>query len=533
MLNVDLTTSSETSSDPPSATTNSGAVSVEVTPDQKQTETTSQGESSTTENDGMVCTVRKKTATTGGSDVFLLNPSMTEVYPGALLTAASIADGSFAPALTSQRRGGVSTQTIRNPLQLSISLANIDGTNTKTVQTPSLGAVRTARNEILDRVGSGATPAVMSYEKQRIYSKDQLDVELGAHFSNPSVDVSGSFDFTQTTETNKLLATFSQKYYDISVSLPNPAGNGVVSDMSYLRKNDVIVNNVSYGRLLFFSVESKYTYQEVETALDVAVKSGLNKVEADLSTADKQVLKNTKVNINVLGGSASSASKLISGYGDTGAAAAIGDWIQRGATYSPSDSPGAPVAYQTKYLSGLQTANVYLSTTYNARTCRPKTRRFRVHNFDIRVVTANDVVGSKNTEELYGSIFVGGRAYSKDGSNSQPIIGLDSWGADSNNWVRVKQGQSKDLNIDNTLEFSTEGELDRRKSYIEVVMEPREHDAAGDEFKGARKSVRWFLSESPSDPDRAGSGRGRFKKRFADRGTEIEITFDITPLPPR
>ena len=516
----------------PSATTDGGDVTVEVTPEQKATKTKNESGASDEERDGMVCTVRKQTATTGGADVFLMNPSTTTIYPGAVLTAASIAEGSFAPAFTSQRRDGASVDAVRNPLELSISLANVDGKNTTTVQTPSVGAVRTARTEILRRVGAGRTPAAMSYEKRRIYSKEQLSVELGAHYNSPTVDVEGNYDFSRTTETNKLLAKFWQKYYDISVSLPNPVGNGVVTDSRYVHQNDVVVNNVSYGRLLVFSAESKYTHQEVETALDVAVKAGVKDGGVSLSTKDEQVLKNTKVKINVLGGNASAASKLISGYGETGAETQIGNWIERGATYDPADSPGVPVAYQTKYLNGLKTANVYLTTTYNKRNCRPKTRRFRVHNFHLKVVSASDVAGSKSTEEMYGTIFVGGRTFTKGRSNPAPSVATPQWDHDSDEWIRIQEGRKKSLGIDKTVEFSTDGELDRRRSYIEVTMRPREHDGGPDEFTGESKDFRWFLSENPSDPSTTDTQRGDFKETFADSGTEIEITFDITPLPP-
>jgi|GEM_PF-5858016 len=532
LLNTDLF--STTTSVSPTPTSYDGTVSVSVTPKRKQVQTTTDGGASTRETDGMVCTVRKQTATTGGASVFLLNPSVTTVFPGALLRAESIADGSFTPVLTQNRLNGARLADVRNPLQLSISLANIDGTNTKTVQLPSIGSVRTARNQILDRVGSAKTPAAMDYQKHRIYSKRQLDVELGAHYHSAPVNVSGNYDFSQTNVTNKLLAKFWQKYYDISISLPNPVGDGVLSDSNYSRRNDVIVNNVSYGRVLVFSLESKYTHQEVETSLDVAVKAGLGgNGKFSLSTKDKQVLKDTKIHINVLGGSASSASKLISGYGDTGAAQAIGNWIQRGATYSPADSPGAPIAYQTKYLNGLGTANVYLTTTYNKRSCHSKTRRYRVHNFDLKVVTANDVAGSKHTEEMYGTIFVGGAIFEKGASSGTPIIGTPVWQKGPKEWVRIRQGEIEPLNVDRTVEFTTEGELDRQRSYIEVTMRPREHDGGPDDFQGANGVHRWFLSDDPSDPSKTGLGRGHLKKSFTDKGSEVEISFDITPLPPK
>ena len=519
----------------PTATTDDGAVEVTVTPDQQQTDEQATGDESEEENDGMVCTVQKKTATTGGSDVFLLNPSMTSIFPGALLTADAIATGSFAPALTPARLDGASKSAIRNPLEVSISLADIEGTNTETVQVPGVGSMRTARAEILRRVGSGAKPANMSYEKRRIYSKKQANIELGAHYNNAVVDVESNFSFSRTNETNKVLVKFQQKYYDMTISLPNPVANGVVSDTLYLQQNDVMVKNVSYGRLLVFSFESKYSHREMEAALDVAISAGAQRGGGSIDARNETVLKNTKIKINVIGGDADSASRLISDYGDSSVDEAIGRWIQAGATYDPATVPGVPVSYQTVYTSNYATANVYLTTTYNQRSCRPKSRRFRVDNFHIRVLTANDVVGSKNSEEVYGTIYIGAWQFVEEGDNSGEKLVYHTrpdWDKDNNEFLRISEGDSKKLNLSRTIEFSTSDKLDRKRSYIVVTMRPREHDGGDDEFEGQKETHRWHLTEAPSDPN-SSDPFGQFKHRFTDKGSEIEISYDITPLPPQ
>ncbi|MFB6130429.1 MAG: thiol-activated cytolysin family protein [Salinigranum sp.] len=533
VLNPDLFSNTGTTTGP-TPSTDDGPISVTVTPTTQRTGRSNAGDPTTKDEGNAICTVRKQNVVEGKAKVFLLNPSMTVIYPGALLTASSIADGSFTPALTSARLDGASLRDVRNPLQTSISLMNV-GKNTVKVDTPSLGSMRNTRNRILGRVTAGATEAAMDFDYQNIYSKRQLDVQLGAHYSNLGVDIAGKYDFSRTSETSKVLANFWQRYYDISISLPNPIANGIVSDSRYLRPNDVVVNNVSYGRLLYFIVESKYTDKEVGSALKATLNAGIaGSSSVDLSTKKKQVLKDTKVHITVLGGSASAAGKLISGYGDVGAENAILDWINRGSHYRPSDTPGAPIAYHTKYAQSLETANVYLTTTYTERHCRPKTRRFRVHNVDLRVVTASDVAGSKNTEEMYGDILVGGRAVAKDGSLGQPLVWKPVWQKGPKEFVRIREGRmhTKDLNVDEIVELRADGELDRRRSFVDVVIRPREHDGGPDDFQGASETVRWFLTENPSDPNKMGQKRGKFKQRFTNKGTEVEFSFDITPLPP-
>jgi hypothetical protein len=536
--NVDLggdDENGETATAQPTATTDDGAVEVTVTPDQRQTDERAVDGESKEENDGMVCTVQRKTATTGGADVFLLNPSMTSIFPGALLTADAIATGSFAPALTPVRLNGASKRSVRNPLEVSISLADIEGTNTETVQVPGVGSMRTARTDILRRVGSGAKPANMSYEKRRIYSKEQANIELGAHYNNAVVDVESNFSFSQTNETNKVMVKFQQKYYDMTISLPNPVANGVVSDTSYLRQNDVMVKNVSYGRLLVFSFESKYSHREMEAALDVAINAGAQSGGGSIDARNEQILKNTKIRINVIGGDAGSASRLISDYGESSVDEAIGRWIRAGATYDPATVPGVPVSYQTVYTSNYATANVYLTTTYNQRNCRPKSRRFRVDNFNIKVLTADDVIGSKNTEEMYGTIYIGARQFVEGGDPRGEKLVYHSrpdWDKDNNEFLRISEGRRRNLNLSRTIEFSTSEELDRKRSYIQVTMRPREHDGGDDEFEGQEEKARWYLTDTPTPPNSTET-LGYFKHRFSDKGSEIQISYDITPLPPQ
>jgi len=375
----------------------------------------------------------------------------------------------------------------------------------------------------------------MSYEKRRIYSKRQANIELGAHYSNATVDVESSFSFSQTKETNKVMVKFKQKYYDMTISLPNPVANGIVSDTSYLRQNDVMVNNVSYGRLLVFSFESKYSHEEMEAALDVAINAGVQSGGGSINARNETVLQNTKVKITVIGGDADSAARLISDYGESSVDEAIGRWIQQGATYDPAEVPGVPVSYQTAYTSNYATANVYLTTTYNQRNCRPKSRRFRVHNFNINVLTANDVAGSPNTEEMYGTIYIGARQFVKGGNEAGEKLvyhARPDWDKDSNEFLRISEGDHKNLNLSRTIEFSTSDELDRQRSYIQVTMRPRERDGGPDEFQGQKEKHRWYLTEAPSDPN-SGEVLGDFKHRFTDKGSEIQISYDITPLPPQ
>ncbi|MFC6974885.1 thiol-activated cytolysin family protein [Halomicroarcula sp. GCM10025709] len=385
---------------------------------------------------------------------------------------------------------------------------------------------------------NASTPARMQYSIHQIHSAKQLDVTLGVHYDSLKVQVDNTFDFSSRSETNKLMAQFYQQYYTADISLPNPVANGVVSDpATYLEPNDVVVKNVTYGRMLLFSAESKYERTEIENALDVALNIGAGRGTASLDVKHKQVLRDTEINVQVLGGAATQGAQLISKPGE-GALQAIKDFIQDGATYDPQQSPGVPIAYQTKYLSNLDTANTYMTTTYTERNCRPTTRSYRVHNMDWRVVTEDD---PGNEEEIYGDVYVvgwpiqQGAQVTGTSARIEPRGGRSDgrvWHRSRSSHVNIREGRRKGLNVDEELVFDGAHELDTSRSYIQVTARPYEKDPTSNDDFGNKKNVKWFLDQSPSDPDRAGRGGGKFTQRWNDHGSELELSFDISPMPP-
>jgi hypothetical protein len=403
---------------------------------------------------------------------------------------------------------------------------------------PTKGTYRDVRGQLLDNVRDGATPANMDYSVRDIYSKKHLDFSLGVAYDNAVSSLDSKFDFSRTTETNKLLVTFTQLYYSIGVTLPNPLAPGIVTDPgTYLRPNDVIVASVTFGRVLLFTAESHYARERLRSAVDYAMDSLAGSADVEFDAARDAVLRDTRIHATVMGGSAASGATLISDFGDRNLSG-IHDWIQRGATYDPAESPGVPVSYHAKYADSLDTANVYLSTEYTARNCRPKTQRYRVHNVHVDVKNANDEAGGKRKEELYGEIRLGGWQFRTDQPGDEAIQprgqdGFSVWDRGPKQWIRVAEAEPpKKLDVDEVIVFDAGPDLDRQKSYIAIDIAPRERDTGPDDFQDASQYERWHLTQSPSDPDALDS-TGSFTMNFASGGTELEFSYDITPLPPR
>jgi hypothetical protein len=145
-------------------------------------------------------------------------------------------------------------------------------------------------------------------------------------------------------------------------------------------------------------------------------------------------------------------------------------------------------------------------------------------------------------EELYGDVYVvawpikGPNDVLVEADRIEPKGGRSDgrvWHRSKSSHINVKEGarNRKDLGVDATIEFDDAHELDNSRAYIQVTAIPHEKDpTSGNEF-GNKKAVKWFLNEPLSDPDRAGQDKGKFTERWNDRNSEIELAFDISPIP--
>ena len=77
-----------------------------------------------------------------------MDPKSDVIFPGAIVKGESITTGEYIPIITD-----------RSPINISVSLQNISGNPSRTVENPSLSSVRTAINEIMWSDVTGATPA--------------------------------------------------------------------------------------------------------------------------------------------------------------------------------------------------------------------------------------------------------------------------------------------------------------------------------------------------------------------------------------
>jgi thiol-activated cytolysin len=405
----------------------------------------------------------------GFNDMLALDPSTDVIFPGAILKGESIPTGEYIPIVAN-----------RTPITLSASLTNISGSPVVEVIDPKLSTVREGVKSILDQEVTGATPARINYEISEVYTKEQLNLAIGANYRSAAAKVSASFNFTKSTYTYKYVLKYFQVYYTIDIDPPqNPSDLFTdIPDLEALGStNPVYVATVTYGRMIIYTIESNSTKTEIDTAFSASFASGDGSVDAEY----QKTIDESSVKALVIGGSGSDAAQVVNGPAD------VYNYIAEGGNYS-KESPGAPLSYKLRYLKqGTPVARVVLASEYAVRECDVAYPIYKVTLVNLRCDGCED--GDGGAAALYGSI--SGVMYLA----GQPIGSRTLWRYTSNNVFSLPKSDTKEINKSLQTEFS---KPDYDKDYIRISGIMAESDFGcpidcDDDF--GNPSQRIYLSE--------------------------------------
>lgn len=303
------------------------------------------------------CTVTEYSAAPGYDEMFLMNPTTDVIYPGSIIYGDTVSDGKYVPLVADRR-----------PIRLSVSLQNITGSPSRTVQYPTLSTVRAQIKDILNSEVTGKTPAQIQYSIEEVHSEDQLKLSLGANYRNPTVKLKASFDFSRADVKGRVIGKFQQIYYTIDMDAPaSPAEffRTLPSVEKLGSASPMYVATVTYGRQILFTAESTYSGSETAAALDASIKAGVQEGGFDAGLRNSRVLNQSTIKALVLGGSgAKGAPAVVDGV------AGIKDLIRdpTQGDYS-KESPGVPLSYKLRYVKDNSVGRIVLSSTYNVRKC--------------------------------------------------------------------------------------------------------------------------------------------------------------------
>lgn len=354
----------------------------------------------------LYCECRKYKANEEFNELRLLDPTSSVIYPGSILDAKSVTDGSYRQIVLD-----------RAPMGMSTNLPFFDNDNAVTIENPSLSNVRSAiKKMIYDSNITGSNVADMTFEIVDVYSEEQLGLAIGCNFKAGEFGTIGSkFDFTNKETNTKLLLKFIQVYYDVSVDAPSSPSkffkeNVTVDDFkNALGGNNVVpvyVSNVKYGRVAYFAIESNENRDSVYNYTYATVSQGKFTTDDSVRICKSNFSKKLKISGTIIGGSGSDAAKSVSLDGMAG----LLEFINNGGRFSKT-SPGAPIAYTLTRLSDNSVFNVVSGTEFVARKCTPLEGLVVPNYFYGSEGDDNNVYGSVTAQVGYGDNLEGDKIY--------------------------------------------------------------------------------------------------------------------------
>jgi thiol-activated cytolysin len=303
------------------------------------------------------CSVQEFEVAAEFNEQLALNPTSDILWPGAIVDGATIETGEYMPIVTA-----------RQPVTISISLVNIAGDKSKTVENPKLSTMREAIGEILAQDVTGATDARVTFEIEDVYSESQLDIALGVTYKSGLASVKNQFDFSKTDILSRTVVKFMQVYYTIDVDIPEKPSDFIDPSVSWesFRKqisgtiSPMYVSTIAYGRMALFTMESTYSSTEVRNALSASFNA-IN-TQVDLEVGYKNILQQSSMKATIIGGSGAEAVQAVNGF------EGLKQYMTQGGNYD-KDTAAAPLAYKLRYLCDNGTCRIVMANNYMIRSC--------------------------------------------------------------------------------------------------------------------------------------------------------------------
>ncbi len=365
-----------------------------------------------------VCHSQQVEETRQYDEIVAYNAGSEALWPGALLRGDSVMTGELSQVVFD-----------RQPATVSISLENLDGAKSATIDNPSLSSFRDAITGILDAEVTGATPANIHAEIEQVHSREQLAMALGTSVSGTGLpaSISASFNFDDESIRSRYVVRYTQAYYTVDLDQPGRPSDVFAPSVNLAEVQEKLppgsppayVSSVTYGRVVIFTFESQYSARELGSALDFAYSGGVD-VSGDVSVTYEEMMARSNISAYILGGSGGEAAKSLQGYDE------LMTFIQSGGDYSP-DSPGAPIAYKLSYLRDNSPVRMSFTRDYEITSCERVSQAVRVTLDRFYVEDA----GGDDDVRVYGLIRARGEnertLFSKDRNNAIRIDEFTSW----------------------------------------------------------------------------------------------------------
>ncbi len=301
-----------------------------------------------------ICTTKEYTASASFSTSFLTNASISTIYPGALVTAESMASGEY-----------TTIPAKRKPITISTSIASI-GSPMIEVDNPKLSTTRAAMNELMKERGEIQVQA--NFTIKEVHSREQLSVALGGHFAYAGAELNVDFTYNSEEEETLKVVKFAQIYYTMDMDQPDSPFDVFQNEEDALKvlKMDgtpLYISTVTYGRMAYFFMKTSMSTSEIKAHMDAAMTTATGDGSTYADAEEHNLLEQTEISALIIGGDNDAGITAVDGY------EGFLDMLRDGGSFS-AGSVGVPISYVCKYLADNSVARVNLTTNYVKRECR-------------------------------------------------------------------------------------------------------------------------------------------------------------------
>jgi len=401
----------------------------------------------------------------------------------------------------------------RAPITLSISLESSQSGNsiTKTVDDPKLSTVRQGMADLLKTavVPGTMVPARAEFSYQQVFNQTQMNLAVGAKLSYGGGSLAANFDWSSTTRKTKMLAKYKQIYYTIDIDPPtHPAAfispTASISDIQGAFPTGsmpLYVAGVSYGIMAYMCIETNFSAETMNLAIDAAYKGALS-TSVHFGYTAAQVLSDASIKVIVYGGSTKGLDSLQTGL------AGFMNVISTSKDFD-ANSPGVPLVYKFRHLSDNTLALVTLTSQYTLTRPIQLIQRVKVTLNRFRCTKISDGWGEpfgdlSNRPEV-DRLYFGYNVYNRTDNNHNPgaqinpgpyssIPGYGNataiyWYTDGGNGWQPNVGNTKDVGQSFYVDFDTE-HYDFTLARLDLAGYARDWDeASADEHSYGSKAI--------------------------------------------
>ncbi|MGB9359451.1 MAG: thiol-activated cytolysin family protein, partial [Acidimicrobiia bacterium] len=308
-----------------------------------------------------VCENQDMDLKSSAEEVVTFDLSSEFLWPGVLIQGGAFEVGSIKELPIRQRA----------PLPIFVDFSNKD--IRRVIDKPTPGAIASAVGDVIEVAeGSDYEPATNVYFTQtNTYDSSQMALHLGLSARYMSTKVKSTLDMARDASKNTVTVYFKETAFSANVDgLPQNPGAFFSSEFTpeLLAEQEqlgrisatnlpVYVSNITYGRILMYSLTSTASHTEIQSAISGVSKFASGSVSAEAKAKYAALMSKSTYELVTVGGSSASAA----------AAIESGDFTKY-FTDSPPLTAYTPISYVLRDLKG-NIAYLGETTDYTIETC--------------------------------------------------------------------------------------------------------------------------------------------------------------------